>query len=206
MTDDEIDVDLTEIEFELDLTALGAGLIGALVATASTLLPNLAYLGQTGVLLAQNQLPLQLGGVALLLGAALIQARRTHGGWGLHGTVLRQGGATFLAAFLLISFVAVPVLASSGSDGDTRQLEGENLKVAYLEVDGMVCQGCQASINGFLRNQPGVRSTGIRLAKSGGPVVFDPSKTSAEELANGQIFQGYYSATVKRVEQYQQGS
>ncbi|MFB6294941.1 MAG: heavy-metal-associated domain-containing protein, partial [Candidatus Nanohaloarchaea archaeon] len=158
MTDDEVHIDTTDIEVELDLTAIGIGLVGALVATASTLLPNLAYLGRAGVLLAQNQLLLQVTGVALLLGAAAVQAKRTCGEWSLHSRVLK---------------------ASTGDSTGSQQLQGENLKVANLNVDGMVCQGCQASINGFLQKQPGVKSTAIKLAKSGGPVVFDPSKTSA---------------------------
>lgn len=198
MTDDHA----SGFEIEIDLTAVGIGLIGALLATASTLLPNLVYLGQTSIVLAQHQQLLQLAGVALILAASLVQARRTTGDWALPGSVLKQAGATFVAAYLLISFVAVPALASAGSSSGPQQTEGENLRVAYLKVDGMVCQGCQASINSFLRKQPGVKSTGIKLAESGGPVVFDPAKISAEELANGQIFQGYYDATVESVEQY----
>ncbi|MFB6193331.1 MAG: heavy-metal-associated domain-containing protein [Candidatus Nanohaloarchaea archaeon] len=192
--------DQDNVVLELDVIAVAVGIGGAVLSAAPTLLPTLFYTGQAGVFLSKNQPVFQLTGAVLVLAAALYQGRNLEAlvDW----RALYQGGLLFLAGFILLQYAVVPIAAGAKTSGSGENLGDGNLKVVYLKVDGMVCQGCQASINGYLKRQPGVRYTGITLGKQGGPVVYDPELTSAEEIANSQIFGQYYDAQVERVTDY----
>lgn len=194
-------------EYELDVLALGAGLLGALIASAWALLPSLVYLGPQAGVLTTNRLWLQLGGIAFLILVAVTQAYRTQRSFAPDSTVLTQGGVTLAVGFLLFSQVVAPAAAAATSptQQDTQQqLAGENLKVVHLNVNGMSCPGCAGSISTYLQKQQGVKAVDITYQQKGGTVVYDSSATSAEEIANSEVFQGYYSAEIKNVKDYSQ--
>lgn len=62
------------------------------------------------------------------------------------------------------------------------------------------------TISTHLEEQPGVKAVDITFSERGGTVVYDPEQTSAEEIANSEIFQGYYSAEIEKTEEYEENS
>lgn len=204
-----------EFEYELDLLALGVGGIGAIIASAWTLLPSVVYLGPRSGMLTQNKLWLELAGVGLLLVVGLIRVWRTSdGSWRQSDTsVFTQGGVTLLIGVVLLTQVVAPVAAditggstNTAEDTPTPAVEGSNLKVVHLDITGMSCPGCSNSISAYLSDQPGVKAVDITFEKKGGTVVYDPQQISAEEIATGKVFEGYYNATVTSVDDYEGNS
>lgn len=202
-----------EFEYELDLLALGVGGLGALIASAWTLLPSVVSLGPQAGIVTQNKLWLELAGVGLLLVVGVVRAWRTSdGSWRASDTsVLTQGGATLLIGAVLLTQVVAPVAAditAAPTTGDTQSpaVQGSNLKVAHLDIDGMSCSGCSNSISSYLAEQQGVKAVDITFEERGGTVVYDPEQTSSEEIATNNVFDGYYNATVTKVTDYEENS
>jgi copper chaperone CopZ len=206
-------------EYELDLLALGVGLISAVIATAWTLIPSLVSLGPQAGVLVRNRLWLQLAGVSLLLLVSLVRVWRTSdGSWRETDTsMFTQGGVTLLIGVVVVTQVVAPVAAdmtaaspetapglngASQASGQSPATQQANLKVVHLDITGMSCPGCSNSISTYLANQQGVTQVDITFAKRGGTVVYNPQTTSAKELANSRVFQGYYDATITNVENY----
>lgn len=205
-----------ELAYELDLLALGIGLVSALIASAWALLPSLVYLGPETGFLARHKPWFQLGGVGLLLAVGVVRAwRAKNGRWRDTDTaILTQGGVTLLVGVVLFTQIVAPVAAdvtsASASTTPTDNSEAvahdsdTPLKVVHLNIEGMSCGGCANTISTHLEDQPGVKAVDITFSERGGTVVYNPGQTSAEEIANSEIFQSYYSAKIEKVEEYQE--
>jgi copper chaperone CopZ len=206
-------------EYELDLLALGVGLVSAVIATAWTLIPSLVPLGPQAGVLARNKLWLQLAGVSLLLLVSLVRVWRTSdGSWQETDTsMFTQGGATLLIGVVLVTQIVAPVAAditatspetapglngASQSPEQSTATQQATLKIVHLDITGMTCPGCANSISTYIAKQPGVKNVDITFAKRGGTVVYNPQTISAKKLANSRVFQGYYNATITNVENY----
>ena len=60
-----------------------------------------------------------------------------------------------------------------------------------LQVDGMTCQGCVASVTRLLMAIPGVANADVVLQKKAATVNFDSTKTNRNELKQAIEDAGY---------------
>jgi copper chaperone len=60
-----------------------------------------------------------------------------------------------------------------------------------LDVKGMSCQGCVASVTRVLKATPGVQDVRVTLQPGRAEVSFDPARTSAAELRSAIEDAGY---------------
>lgn len=64
-----------------------------------------------------------------------------------------------------------------------------------INIDGMTCQGCVASIHNATANIDGLTSMSIDLSANNATVTFDDSQTSADKIASA-IDDAGFDATV----------
>jgi mercuric transport protein len=60
-----------------------------------------------------------------------------------------------------------------------------------LQVSGMSCGGCSASVQRALQQHPGVSAAAVDLARKSATVEFDAASTSAEALVQAVRSAGY---------------
>ena len=60
-----------------------------------------------------------------------------------------------------------------------------------LNVDGMTCGGCVASVTRVLKSTPGVSDAVVELAAKRATVTFDPARTSVPALKSAIDAAGY---------------
>jgi periplasmic mercuric ion binding protein len=72
------------------------------------------------------------------------------------------------------------------------------IKTVTLEVQGMNCAACPATVKKALKNVPGVSDAKVNYKSRIAEVDYDPNKTSADELAKAVTTVGY-PTTVKGV-------
>ncbi len=68
-----------------------------------------------------------------------------------------------------------------------------------LEIAGMTCDGCAASIEHALQRQKGVRLVKVNWRAKAGEVAFDPEETTVDDLLESSIFRRHYHASIKNV-------
>ncbi len=68
------------------------------------------------------------------------------------------------------------------------------MKTARLNVSGMTCGHCQASVEKALRNQPGVRNATVHLEKGAAEVEYDEDAVAVEQLVAAVKEEGYSAA------------
>lgn len=187
------------ITLDIDTTALIGGALGGLIATSWNILPVFLNANLTSTVM-QFRPFLILGGLLIAAGALLSGARYIDGGITFAGETV----AAVLVAFLLfagVGYAAAPA-ALSMSSGGTQQLSGDNLRAATLKVDGMVCQGCKLTVKNYLQSMEGTQQVSVDLSNQQATVIYDATSTSADTLANADVFKGAYSATVQNDKRY----
>ena len=70
-------------------------------------------------------------------------------------------------------------------------LKDHNMATLTLQVDGMTCQGCVASVTRVLMAIPGVANADVVLQKKAATVNFDSTKTNRNELKQAIEDAGY---------------
>jgi copper chaperone len=65
------------------------------------------------------------------------------------------------------------------------------METAKLDVQGMTCQGCVASVTRVLKSVPGVTDAAVTLQPGAATVTFDPSRTSVAALGMAIRDAGY---------------
>jgi len=88
------------------------------------------------------------------------------------------GGSAIPAATPLVSLQSIAPAPAS-------------LQTAELEIRGMTCAGCVATIERRLREVPGVRTAEVNLATGTAVVQFDPAQTSEANLIHAVEQAGY---------------
>ena len=66
-----------------------------------------------------------------------------------------------------------------------------NARFLVLSIPNMVCAGCAASIEGYVKAMPGVLEGSVALATKSGTFLYDPSKVTKEEIIKNTIFDIY---------------
>jgi copper chaperone CopZ len=187
------------ITLNIDTNALLGGAVGGLIATSWNIVPLFAGANMTGTVMQFRPL-LIIAGLVIGLSSLLAGARYIDGGITFAGETV----ATVLAAFLVfggIGYAAAPA-ALSMSSGGTQQVSGDNLRVAALTVDGMVCQGCKLTVKNYLESMDGTKRVSVDLSKQQATVVYHADTLTADALADADVFTGSYSATVASDERY----
>ena len=75
-----------------------------------------------------------------------------------------------------------------------------DVKTVKLEIEGMTCGSCAASITTALKKIDGVRTVEISFEQKGGTVEFDPAKANEQaivEAVNNAGFKAQRVATAK---------
>ena len=67
----------------------------------------------------------------------------------------------------------------------------QSLRVLESSIPGMVCSGCAASIESYIKSMPGVVKASVSLATKTGVFVYDPSQVTKEEIVKNTIFDIY---------------
>ncbi|MBS1263565.1 MAG: hypothetical protein MAG715_00748 [Methanonatronarchaeales archaeon] len=96
-----------------------------------------------------------------------------------------------------MGYAAVPVGAAINDSGGDAGLSGEDLRVATLDVEGMVCDGCRLTVKNYLESMDGTGEVTVSLPKKQVTVVYDSTRLSAQDIVESDVFQGAYSATLK---------
>jgi copper chaperone len=65
------------------------------------------------------------------------------------------------------------------------------METVRINVQGMTCQGCVASVTRVLRAVPGVTDAAVTLQPGAAAVTFDPARTGAAALAGAIRDAGY---------------
>ena len=66
-----------------------------------------------------------------------------------------------------------------------------NLRIVYLNLQGMTCSGCAWSAQNTLSNKKGVVSVDVDIETKSGSVVYDPNSISKEKLIDDPLIQSY---------------
>lgn len=67
----------------------------------------------------------------------------------------------------------------------------QSLRALKVSIPGMVCSGCAASIESYVKAMPGVTSASVSLTTKSGIFLYDPSKVTKEEIVKNTIFDIY---------------
>jgi len=65
------------------------------------------------------------------------------------------------------------------------------METVTLNVEGMTCGGCVASVTRVLKTTPGVDNAVVRLDSHSATVTFDPARTSVPALKSAIEDAGY---------------
>jgi copper chaperone CopZ len=65
------------------------------------------------------------------------------------------------------------------------------METAILDIKGMSCQGCVASVSRVLKAVPGVTDATVVLQPGTATVTYDPARTSASALRSAIEDAGY---------------
>lgn len=103
-----------------------------------------------------------------------------------------------IAAALLIGSA---VLYSGQNKGTSISTYPDNARVLILSIPKMVCAGCAASVEGYVKAMPGVLEGLVTLATKTGIFLYDPSKVAKEEIVKNTIFE-IYSPIIVSDEKY----
>lgn len=67
----------------------------------------------------------------------------------------------------------------------------QSLRALKVSIPGMVCSGCAASIESYVKAMPGVVNASVSLPSKSGIFVYDPSQVAKEEIVKNTIFDIY---------------
>ena len=65
------------------------------------------------------------------------------------------------------------------------------METITMNVQGMTCGGCVASVTRVLKTEPGVTEVSVTLQPGAATVSFDPARTSAAKLREAVEGAGY---------------
>lgn len=79
----------------------------------------------------------------------------------------------------------------SNNKSQTPSDVNQNLRTLIVSVPGIVCAGCAASIENYVKAMPGVVNASVSLTAKSGVFVYELSKVSKEEIVKNTIFDIY---------------
>lgn len=103
-----------------------------------------------------------------------------------------------IVAALLIGSAVLYYGQNKGVDSSTYP---NSARVLTLSIPKMVCAGCAASVEGYVKAMPGVLEGSVTLTTKSGIFLYDPSKVTKEEIVKNTIFE-IYSPIIVSDEKY----
>lgn len=103
-----------------------------------------------------------------------------------------------IAAALLIGSA---VLYSGQNKGASVPAYPKSARVLTLSIPKMVCAGCAASVEGYVKAMPGVLEGSVTLATKSGIFLYDSSKVTKEAIIKNSVFD-IYPAVIVSDEKY----
>lgn len=105
-------------------------------------------------------------------------------------------------SIIIVAFlIGSAVLLSGQNKGTSVSAYPDNTRVLTLSIPKMVCAGCAASVENYVKATPGVLEGSVTLATKSGIFLYDPSKVNKEEIVKNTIFD-IYSPTIVSDEKY----
>ncbi len=101
--------------------------------------------------------------------------------------------------FMILIFVmSITFTACNNTQNDNQtssltkeEVKPENLTKAQINIEGMVCTGCEEHINGDIMKMEGIVSSTTSHEKGESVVVFDKSQTSIDDILSTVNNTGY---------------
>jgi len=103
-----------------------------------------------------------------------------------------------IAAVLLIGSA---VLFSGQNKNTNISAYPDNTRVLTLSIPNMVCAGCAASVEGYVKVMPGVLDGSISLITKSGAFFYDPLRVTKKQIVKNTIFD-IYPPTIASDESY----
>lgn len=93
------------------------------------------------------------------------------------------------------------VLFSGGNRSADAPAYPNGARVLTLSIPKMVCAGCAASVEGYVKAMPGILEGSVTLATKSGIFLYDSSKVTKEEIIKNSVFD-IYPAIIVSDEKY----
>jgi copper chaperone CopZ len=71
------------------------------------------------------------------------------------------------------------------------RLKGQTMETTRIDINGMTCEGCVASVTRVLKALPGVRDVDVSLSPGRASVSYDPARTGVPALRKAIEDAGY---------------
>lgn len=192
-------------EVEINSIALIGGIAGGLIASSYALVPIIMnLLGFNPVASAQIvkywiYLIVAGGIIALIFSFA-----RVKGTFSFSKSSALTSILSFAFIFVISVYVLTPLITPIVYGNPQTKVieENKNYKVLTLSIPNMVCSGCAGSIQQVLNKAPGIIDAKVTLSNKQAVVIYDPSTTTKEKVANLEIFTSIYPATIVKDEDY----
>jgi len=191
-----------EVVLTIDTGALAVGAIAGLLFVAPNVAPTILP-APLAIQVSSNQAIFR--GVSLVSLAAAIAASILIGGL---RPIPKHTVISAVAAFVVVAGAGSGAVLASAALGDggagAQHLSGDDLRVATLSVEGMVCQGCKLTVQNYLESMRGVERVTVSLPKKQVVAIYDSTELTAKEIAESEVFRGAYTAEVKNDERYRE--
>lgn len=96
-----------------------------------------------------------------------------------------------IAIIITALLIGSAVLFSGQNNDNNIPVYPNNARVLTLSVPNMVCAGCAASVESYVKAMPGVLEGSVTLATKSGVFLYDSSKITKEEIIKNTIFDIY---------------
>jgi copper chaperone CopZ len=175
-----------------------AGALAAVICCVGPLVPILLGVGAGAALFGLDRYkPLFIAlGLAILALASWVAVRSQNRCCTVRSTArnVRTVAMIFgtgIAAYLLLQFAVVPMLASLASSrvAAASHASGEEAapSTLRLQVEGMTCAGCAVGVEHALLDVLGVRSAKVDWQAGTAVVQYDEGRVSAEEILKAKV-------------------
>jgi copper chaperone CopZ len=97
-------------------------------------------------------------------------------------------------AIIAVALVVGGTLVFTGQNKNEASVTAsypDNTRILAVSIPDMVCAGCAASVEGYVKSMPGVLKASVALATKSGTFLYDPSKVTKEQIVKNTIFDIY---------------
>lgn len=97
--------------------------------------------------------------------------------------------AVFVVAMTLVSYY--PQLFHKTTNSDIVSVDKSNIQILKLNIEGMVCNGCQETINHSVKKIEGVLKVNTSHKEGRSIIEFDTTRTDSESIKEVILSKGY---------------
>lgn len=125
----------------------------------------------------------------------------------INNKILRNISSIIFSLTIMLSFSNCSDSSSENSKTESVKIDKSNVLKAVINVKGMTCEGCEATIQSNVSKIPGVVSVKASHVDENTIIEYDKSQTNPQEIekviseTGYQIFQAEEKAQIKEVPQ-----